>query len=113
MTSPKSVLRQFLNNNVTLKYIVFTTSYWMHDMEILAKRNDFRVMEISKSAYAPLLLMLFSVFSVVGDRPENTFMLFWIKKHMDHFCQLEITTKKQEKKVKQSFTLEFPFKDNI
>ena len=35
-------------------------------MEILAKINYSRVMEISKSAYEPLLLMLFSVFSVVG-----------------------------------------------
>ena len=50
--------------------------------------------------------MLFSVFSVVGGRPENTFMLFWIKKHLDHFFQLEITTKKGKK----SFPPNFSFK---
>ena len=31
--------------------------------------------------------MLFSVSVVVVGRPENTFMLFWIKKHLDHFFQ--------------------------
>ena len=51
----------------------------MYDIEILAKKVDFRTMEISKSAYAPLLLMLFTVWAVVGGRPENTIMLFWIK----------------------------------
>ena len=40
--------------------------------------------------------------------PENTFMLLWIKKHLDHFSQLEITTKKGKKK---GFTLEFSFKE--
>ena len=56
---------------------------------------DFEVMEISESAYAPLPLMLFSVLAVIGGWPENTFMLLWIKKHLDHFFfQLEITTKK-------------------
>ena len=42
--------------------------------------------------------MLFSVLAVVGGRPENTFLLFWIKKRLDHFFQLEITTKKGKKK---------------
>ena len=55
---------------------------------------DFKVMEISESAYAPLPLMLFSVLAVIGGWPENTFMLLCIKKHLDHFFQLEITTKK-------------------
>ena len=54
-------------------------------------------MEISQFAYIPLLLMLFSVLAVVRGWPENTFMLF--KKHLDHFFQLEITTKKGMKRV--------------
>ena len=62
-------------------------------MEILVPKKDSRVMEISKSAYAPLPLMLFSVLAVIGGWPENTFMLLWIRKHLDHFFQLEITTK--------------------
>ena len=72
----------------------------MYDSVILAKTNDSRVLEISKSAYKLLLLMLFSVFAVVGGPPENTFMLFWIKKHLDHFCQLEITNKKKRERKK-------------
>ena len=50
--------------------------------------NREKVMEISKFAFAPLLLMLFSVWAVVGGRPENTIMLFWIKKKQDHFLYL-------------------------
>ena len=41
--------------------------------------------------------MLFSVLAVVRGRPENTFMLFWIKSHQDHFFQLEMATKKGKK----------------
>ena len=41
---------------------------------------------------------MFSVLAVVGGWPENAFMLFWIEKHLDHFSQLEITTKKGKKK---------------
>ena len=65
---------------------------------ILAQKFNLRMMEISESAYAPLLLMLFTVWAVVGGWPENTFILFSIKKHLDHFCQLEINTKKGKKK---------------
>ena len=63
-------------------------------MVILAPKKDSRVTEISKSAYAPLTLMLFSVLAVIGGWPENTFMILCIKKHLDHFFHLEITTKK-------------------
>ena len=49
--------------------------------------------------------MLFSVLAVVGGRPENTFMLFWIKKHLDHFFQLEITTKKGKKRFSPKILL--------
>ena len=51
-------------------YSVFTT--FIEDVrycDISVKR----VMEISESAYASLLLTLFSVLAVVGGRPENVY----------------------------------------
>ena len=50
--------------------------------------------------------MLFSVLAVVGGRPENTFMLFWIEKTPGpFFFQLEITTKKGKKKFSPKILL--------
>ena len=71
----------------------------MYDMDILAKINDSRVMEISKTAYEPLLLMLFFfLFFSVGCGQKTHLCSFGLKNTWTIFFQLEITTKKVQKK---------------
>ena len=67
-------------------------------MKILAEKNEFRALEISEPAYKPQPPMC-TVWAVDSCRPEWPIMLFWIKKHLDHFFRLATTSKEGEKSV--------------
>ena len=90
-----SVLRQNLNNDVTLKYNVVSTStvhVWRGHM---SRESGFRSDGLRGFAYESLLML----WAVVAGRPKWTIMQFWIKQPLDKFFQHEITTKKVKKTI--------------